>query len=62
MALMSDGVYDFLGLKEVEEVLREKGSCQEKALAVIEKVNRGAGDQKDNASIILVEVRNEAVE
>lgn len=62
VALMSDGVYDFLGLKEVEEVLREKGSCQEKALAVIEKVNRGAGDQKDNASIILVEVRNEAVE
>lgn len=62
VALMSDGVYDFLGLKEVEEVLREKGSCQEKALAVIEKVNRGADDQKDNASIILVEVRNEAVE
>lgn len=62
VALMSDGVYDFLGLKEVEGVLREQGSCQEKALAVIEKVNRGAGDQKDNASIILVEVRNEAVE
>ena len=45
----------------MEEILREKGSCQEKALAVIEKVNHGAGDQKDNASIILIRVGNEAV-
>ena len=61
VALMSDGVHDFLGFKEVEETLRESGSCQEKALAVIEKVNCRADDQKDNASIILIGIGNEAV-
>lgn len=61
VALMSDGVYDFLGFKEVEETLQGRGSCREKALAVIEKVNCGAGDQKDNASVILIGIGNEAV-
>lgn len=56
VALMSDGVYEYLGFREVEEVLRERGNCQEKALRIIEKVNKGAGDNKDNASVILIGV------
>lgn len=56
LALMSDGIYDFLGFRQVEEVLRERGNCQEKALRIIEKVNRGAGENKDNASVILIGV------
>lgn len=61
VALMSDGVYEFLGLKEVEETLKGQGGCQEKALEIIEKVNHGVGDDKDNASIILIGTGNEAV-
>ncbi|MCH5343800.1 MAG: protein phosphatase 2C domain-containing protein [Acetatifactor sp.] len=54
VVLMSDGVYDLLGFREVEEVLKEQGGCQEKALKIIEKVNRNTGDHKDNASVILI--------
>lgn len=54
IVLMSDGVYEFLGFREVEDVLKEQGGCQEKALKIIEKVNQGAGDDKDNASVILI--------
>ena len=56
VALMSDGIHEYLGFREVEEVLRERGNCQEKALRIIEKVNKGAGDNKDNASVILIGV------
>lgn len=62
VVLMSDGVYELLGLKAVEEVLKESGQCQQKALKIIEKVNHYAGDDKDNASIVLIEAGNEAAE
>lgn len=52
--LMSDGVYELLGYKEVEEVLKEQGSCQEKALRIVEKVNHDTCENKDNASVILI--------
>lgn len=54
VVLMSDGVYELLGFKEVEEVLKEQGSCQEKALKIVEKINHNAGEDKDNASVILI--------
>lgn len=54
VVMMSDGVYELLGTKEVEEVLGGAGSCQQKALAIIEKVNVHTGEDKDNASIILI--------
>lgn len=59
IVLMSDGVYEYLGFKEVEDVLKEGGNCQQKSLRIIEKINCGAGDDKDNASIILIEIGNE---
>lgn len=59
VVFMSDGVYEYLGFKEVEKVLKENGSCQQKSLQIIEKINSGAGDDKDNASIILIEIGNE---
>ena len=52
--LMSDGIYELLGFREVEEVLRERGNCQEKALQIIEKVNCNASENKDNASVVLI--------
>ena len=52
--LMSDGVYDLISLREIEHILAKTGSCQQKALAVIEKVNRDTSTDKDNASVVLV--------
>lgn len=60
VVLMSDGVYDLLGSREIEEVLQTTADCQEKALGIIEKVNHDATENKDNASIILVKAGNEA--
>lgn len=54
VALMSDGIYELLGVKEIEEVLRGKGNCQQKALQLVEKVNRNVSENKDNASILLI--------
>lgn len=56
VVLMSDGIYDLLSFKEVEEALQEKADCQRKAFNVIELVNRNPSPTKDNASIILLGV------
>jgi len=52
--LMSDGVYDLLGIREIEAVLNKGGTCQQKAYDIIELVNSHPGEDKDNASIILL--------
>ncbi len=54
VALMSDGVYELLGTKEIEEALGRAESCQRKAFDVIELVNINPAKNKDNASIILL--------
>lgn len=61
VVLMSDGIYELLGFKEVEEVLEKEESCQQKALEIIEKVNQNPSEDKDNASIILIDIGNGAV-
>lgn len=60
IVLMSDGIYELLGFKEIEEVLEKQGSCQQMALEIIESVNQNKCESKDNASIILLRVRNGA--
>ncbi len=55
--LMSDGVYELLGTREIEAVLGKKADCQQKAYDIIELVNQAPGEEKDNASIILLEWR-----
>lgn len=52
--LMSDGIYDLLGFKEIEEILAGAGGCQEKAFEIIELVNKNPIEGKDNASVILL--------
>lgn len=54
VVLMSDGVYELLGYREVERVLAKEEGCQQKALEIIEKVNQDASGDKDNASILLI--------
>lgn len=61
IALMSDGVHELLGFKEMEEILKETKSCQEKAFEIIELVNKNPGERKDNASVVLLGVGNGAV-
>lgn len=54
VVLMSDGVYDLLPWREIEDVLATGGDCQSMAYAITERVNRDAAEHKDNASVILV--------
>lgn len=54
VVLMSDGVYDLIGCREIENVLAKAEDCSAKAFEIIEKVNQDASDDKDNASILLV--------
>lgn len=60
VVLMSDGIYELLGFKEVEAVLEEAADCQRKAFDIIELVNQNPAERKDNASIILLGIGNGA--
>lgn len=59
IVLMSDGIYECIATRKIEEVLYKDSTCQEKAYELIEMVNTSPTDHKDNASIILISVRNE---
>lgn len=54
VVLMSDGIYDQLPWREIEEILSKETDCQSMAFALIEKVNQIAVEHKDNASILLM--------
>lgn len=55
VAVMSDGVYEGLDWKEIEEVLAERKKCQDKAFDIIERINMSSKKDKDNASVLLIE-------
>lgn len=57
VVLMSDGLYDLLSYAEMEKILLAKGDCQEKAVQLVEAVNQHPKKKKDNASVLLFEVR-----
>ena len=54
IVLMSDGLYELIPWKEIEEVLASGQDCQSMAYSMIEKVNQNTAENKDNASVILV--------
>lgn len=56
VVLMSDGLYEGLEWKTVEELLAGKKKCQQKAYDIVEAINADSRKDKDNASIVLVEV------
>lgn len=60
VVLMSDGLYDLIGDRELEEVLGRASDCQRKAYDMIELVNQNPGEMKDNASVILLGIEDEA--
>lgn len=56
VALMSDGLYEGLEWRVIEEVLSGKGKCQQKACDIVELINADSRKGKDNGGIVLVEV------
>lgn len=60
VVLMSDGVYELLGAKEMEAVLEKAESCQQKAFDIIERINTNPAEEKDNAGIVLLGIGNGA--
>lgn len=55
VTLMSDGIYDSLDWKELEEILAQKASCRKLAFEAVERINRKEGN-RDNAAIVLIRV------
>ena len=55
--LMSDGLYDMVRWKDMEDCLEGSGECQEKAYRMIELVNSSTDEGKDNASLVMLQVR-----
>ncbi|MDR1548427.1 MAG: serine/threonine-protein phosphatase [Hungatella sp.] len=55
--LMTDGLYETVRWKDIEDCLEEKGSCQDKAYQIIELVNKSREEQKDNAAVVVLRVR-----
>lgn len=55
--LMTDGLYEEARWKDIEDCLEEEGTCQEKAYALVELVNRSKAEDKDNASVVILKVK-----
>jgi serine/threonine protein phosphatase PrpC len=55
--LMSDGLYETARWKDMEECLEMEGDCQQKAYRLIELVNQSAEQEKDNAAVVVMQVR-----
>lgn len=55
VVLMSDGIYEELDWRGLEEYLGQRKNCQQTAFDVIEHINRKKG-AKDNACIVLIRV------
>nr|WP_317357714.1 SpoIIE family protein phosphatase [uncultured Tyzzerella sp.] len=56
IALISDGVYDFLSWREIENELQKQINIQKIAFNIIEKINISEKHNKDNASIMLIKI------
>lgn len=51
--LCSDGLTNMLEDKEIEEILKDKGSMKDKADRLISAANKNGG--KDNIAVVLIE-------
>lgn len=55
IVLLSDGMYEGVTWKQIEDTLSQKKSCKKIALELVEAINQKKED-KDNASVILIRV------
>lgn len=56
VTLISDGVYDFLNWKQIENEIQKNINIQKIAFNIIEKINISEKNNKDNASIMLIKI------
>ena len=54
IVLMSDGVYELLPWRDIEDILANGLDCQRMAFEITEQVNTSSAEYKDNASVILI--------
>lgn len=55
VVLMSDGTYEAIGWKNMEDYLAQKKKCKKIALDMIEHINQKTED-RDNASVVLIKI------
>lgn len=55
--LMTDGMYETVTWKNMEECLGRDATCQEKAYALVELVNQSMEEEKDNASVVVLKMK-----
>ncbi len=56
VVLMSDGLYEIARWKDIEACLETEKDCQGKAFSMIELVNQSQEEDKDNASVVIIQV------
>jgi len=56
VVLMSDGIFEPLSWKEIEDILATRGECNKMAFEIVQKINLLDGDNKDNASLVMIRV------
>lgn len=52
----TDGVYDLLTIREIEETLTQKKSMQKIAFELVEKINNSPQEDKDNGAVVLYKI------
>lgn len=57
VVLMSDGLYETVRWKDIEDCLESGGSCQDQAFALVELVNQSQEEDKDNACAVVLQVQ-----
>lgn len=55
--LMTDGLYETARWKDIEACLEGGEQCQDKAYRIVELVNQCQEEDRDNAAVVLLEIR-----
>lgn len=55
--LMTDGLYETVRWKDIEDCLEVEGNSQKKAFAIIDQVNNSQKEEKDNAAVVVLQIR-----
>lgn len=54
--LATDGLYDLLTVREIEDLLKQKKNMQKIAFDLIEMVNQSLKEEKDNSAVVLFKI------
>jgi len=56
LVLMTDGVYDFCPMLDLEKILRSKRPCNQKAQTIMDMLSQQNNPHQDNATIVLTKI------